>query len=136
MPLMLTISETTVIGINFHKQTKKHIKISLIAAIVNIIGNLILVPLLGARGAAISTGFSYVVLYIFRTYESNKLYKVNYNQVNLFISLILLTVLAVYASFHPVNIQLIGLGILTIVGVLFLYRRPLLELITMLKNKK
>ncbi len=135
MPLMLTISETTVIGINFHKKTKKHIKISLIAAIVNIIGNFILVPLLGAKGAAISTGFSYVVLYMFRTYESNKLYKVNYNQKNLWLSLILLTVLASYASFHPVNIQLIGLGGLTILGVLFLYRQPLMELILKVKNK-
>ncbi len=129
MPMMLTISETTVIGINFHKQTKKHIKISIIAAVINVIGNFILVPRLGAKGAALSTGISYVVLYIARTYESKKLYEVQYHQASLFISLFFLTILAVYASFNPVNLTLIGLGTLTGIIVLFLYRKPIMEII-------
>lgn len=129
MPMMLTISETTVIGINFHKQTKKHIKISIVAAVINVIGNFILVPRLGAKGAAISTGISYVVLYIARTYESKKLYEVQYHQTSLFISLFFLTILAVYASFNPVNLTLIGLGVLTGIIVLFLYRKPIMEII-------
>ena len=135
MPMMLTISETTVIGINFHKQTKKHIKISMIAATVNIVGNLILVPQLGAKGAAISTGISYIILYTARTYESKKLYHVEYNQISLFISLFFLSILAIYASFNPVNLTLLGLGGLTGGMVLMLYRKPLLEILQEYRSK-
>ena len=96
---------------------------------INVIGNFILVPRLGAKGAAISTGISYVVLYIARTYESKKLYEVQNHQASLFISLFFLTILAVYASFNPVNLTLIGLGILTGIIVLVLYRKPIIEII-------
>lgn len=136
MPIMLTISETTVIGINFHKKTEKHIKISIIAAVVNIIGNVLLVPTLGAKGAAISTGLSYIVLYIFRTYESKKIYNVTYNQKSLLISLTLLIILAIYASFNSVNWLLIVLGVLNVATVLFLYRRPLTQVVLAMKKSK
>ena len=58
MPIMYTISETTVLGVNFKKQTKNHIYIAVASAGTNIIGNVLLVPSLGARGAAISTGLA------------------------------------------------------------------------------
>ena len=61
VPIMYTISETTVMGINFSKNTKCHIYVAIVSAITNIIGNLILVPKYGARGAAISTGLSYII---------------------------------------------------------------------------
>ena len=107
----------------------------MIAATVNIVGNLILVPQLGAKGAAISTGISYIILYTARTYESKKLYHVEYNQISLFISLFFLSILAIYASFNPVNLTLLGLGGLTGGMVLMLYRKPLLEILQEYRSK-
>ncbi|WP_144380721.1 hypothetical protein [Thermotoga profunda] len=40
-PVMLGISETTVIGINFTKKTYWHFVISLFTSITNVVGNLL-----------------------------------------------------------------------------------------------
>lgn len=44
MPLMYTLSETTVIGINFQKKPKWHSIIAVVSWVTNIIGNFYLVP--------------------------------------------------------------------------------------------
>jgi O-antigen/teichoic acid export membrane protein len=44
MPVMYTVSEITVVGINFFKKPKWHILIATAVCLINIIGNVILVP--------------------------------------------------------------------------------------------
>ena len=102
MPIMYTISETTVLGISFKKKNKNHIYIAIISALVNLVGNLILVPSFGAKGAAISTGVSYIVFFSARTLISKNLYHVDYNLKKFYTSTILVTVLKLYmlASTH------------------------------------
>lgn len=82
IPIMYVLSETTVIGINFKKKTKYFLYISFIVLIINLVGNLILVPLFGARGAAISTGISYIIFFSLRTYFSTKLMSFGFNLKN------------------------------------------------------
>lgn len=77
-PIMYTISETTVIGINFMKKSNMHIIIASIACISNMVGNIVLVPMYGCKGAAISTGLSYIILYYVRTIIANKYYAINF----------------------------------------------------------
>lgn len=72
MPIMYTVSETTVLGISLSRKTHWNIWISCIAAIVNIILNIILVPKIGAIGAAIGTGCAYIVFFFLRTIISRK----------------------------------------------------------------
>ncbi|SDL00476.1 lipopolysaccharide biosynthesis protein [Halanaerobium congolense] len=103
MPIMYTISETTVIGINFKKKPKYHILIASVACVVNIIGNYFLVPELGAKGAAISTGFSYIVFFIMRTVISLKFFKVDYKLYKSFILIFILFIYALYSSFFVYN---------------------------------
>ncbi len=67
---MYITSETTVIGINFFKKVRWHLLISFAVLAVNISSNLLLVPRLGARGAAISIGMSYVLFFALRTHIS------------------------------------------------------------------
>lgn len=121
MPIMYTISETTVMGINFKGKTKKHILIASVAAIFNLVGNLFLVPIYGAKGAAISTGIAYIVFFCMRTYMSNKEYKVDYRLKSFSISIVVVYILATYSSFHKFN-MFIFLGSLVstfIVSVLY-----------------
>jgi O-antigen/teichoic acid export membrane protein len=66
-PLLYTLSEVTVIGINLSRKTHFSMLASIISLITNIIGNLILIPKLGAAGAAISTAISFGVFFITRT---------------------------------------------------------------------
>lgn len=136
MPIMYTISETTVLGINFKNKSKYHINVAIIAAIFNFIGNLILVPTYGAKGAAISTGLAYIVFFCARTYYSIKLYKVNYNLSKFAIASTLVYVLAIYSSFNNFNIVIVILTIVNIIILTILYKDVLIEIIYILKKYK
>ncbi|MGG1397343.1 oligosaccharide flippase family protein [Bacillus salipaludis] len=111
IPIMYTISETTVLGINFYKKVKWHMAIVSIACFVNLIGNWLLVPHYGGLGASISTGVSYILFFSLRTFISLKYYKVKYGLKKVYIST---TVLLLFSSYtlipnKPVNEQFIGL---------------------------
>lgn len=135
MPIMYTISETTVLGINFKKMPKYHINIAIVSAIVNILGNMILVPKFGAKGAAISTGISYIVFFMVRTYFSNKLYKVNYGIGKFTIATLFVYILATYSSFYKFNTIIFILTFVSLIIILFLYRDILFELKGIIKIK-
>lgn len=68
IPIMYSVSEVTVLGINFSKRTELHILVSLISLIVNSLSNYILVPRIGAQGAAIAMGISYISFFWSRTF--------------------------------------------------------------------
>lgn len=122
MPIMYTISETTVMGINFLKNPKSHIYIAAVACIANIIGNILLVPIYGAKGAAISTGISYIIFFAMRTFISLKHFKVNYHIKEFSIMTIALTLYVLYSTFMEVNLTYILIGIGEIGLLLFVYR--------------
>ena len=73
-PIMYTISETTTLGISFSRKTYFNIIISAVAAIFNYLGNIALVPKMGAMGASISTGISYIIFFWMRTLISRRLW--------------------------------------------------------------
>ncbi|MBC2160042.1 oligosaccharide flippase family protein [Listeria booriae] len=99
VPVMYTISEITVVGVNFYKKTQYHIIIAAIVCIYNVIGNVVLVPLLGATGSAISTGISYILFFSLRTSFSLKFFKVNYRLYRFYICTFLLVLYALYTTF-------------------------------------
>ena len=134
MPIMYTISETTVLGINFKKKTKYHIYIAVVSAITNIVGNLILVPAMGAKGAAISTGLAYVVFFISRTYLGNKFFKVEVKYFKFFISVISVYVLATISSIYKFNILVLIATIISVLIVLIMYRNVVIDIFNMIKK--
>lgn len=135
MPIMYTISETTVLGINFKKKTKYHIIIAGASALTNIIGNFILVPKLGAKGAAISTGIAYMVFFIVRTYLGNKFFKVNAKYLKFFISIALTYVLAIISSIYKFNMLILAVTIFDLVVICILYRNIIMDCINLIKGK-
>lgn len=134
MPIMYTISETTVLGINFKKNTKYHIYIAVASAVANIIGNLILVPSLGAKGAAISTGLAYVIFFLTRTYFGNRFYKIEVKYVKFFISIISVYVLATISSIYRFNTLILIVTILSSGIVIFMYRNVIRDILSMVKS--
>lgn len=133
IPVMYTISETTVVGISFMKKTKYTIWIALLSAIANIIGNMILVPSMGAKGAAISTGIAYIIFFVSRTLISKKLYNVNYGIHKILFLVFGLSILALYSSFNTFNNTIILLGIGNILILILTYKKLILDFI---KDKK
>ncbi|MBU3103179.1 oligosaccharide flippase family protein [Clostridium gasigenes] len=134
MPIMYTISETTVMGINFSKNTKSHIYVAIISAISNVIGNLILVPKYGAKGAAISTGLAYILFFIARTYYSNKYYKVKYKLKKFWVCIIAVYILAAYSSAYKFNSIILYLTIGSLAIVLIMYRSIIINSIKKIRK--
>lgn len=74
-PLLYTLSETTVIGIGITRRSSFAMLASIIAFVVNIIGNWWLIPSFGAAGAAVSTCIAFWIFFILRTEFSIYLWK-------------------------------------------------------------
>ena len=108
-PIMLTISETTVIGITFSKKSYLQIIVAAVACATNIVGNTLLVPIMGGIGAAISTGLSYIVFFAMRTFLSNRYFPMRWGIGKFFIITLLFLVYAWYNTFH-------SFGVVTVLG--------------------
>lgn len=134
MPVMYTMSETTVQGVNFALKSHVHVIISLITLIVNIIFCFVLIPQLGMKGAAISVGLSYVVFYLVRTYYGLK----NYYFDNKFKrTLLLLTVLVSWMITVIVTdsqVTTITGGVSLLILLFFLFKKEIHESSIFLKN--
>lgn len=119
VPIMYTISEVTVMGVNFMKKSNLHIYIALLSLVVNLVFNIALVPKYGCTGAAISTAIAYISFFSFRTFFSNRCYKVNFALVKFYIITIITLVYAILDSFYDVTVINI-LGCVLSFGVLLL----------------
>ena len=120
-PIMYTISETTVLGINFNKKQRSHTYIALISCATNVLGNLLLVPKYGGVGASISTGLSYIVFFSARTYISYRYFKVNYHLKEFYIMTFSFIIYSLYATFNKFGIVYVLLGILEVAILYILY---------------
>lgn len=122
IPVMYTISETTVLGINFFKKVKWTLIISIIVCVTNVIGNFLLVPHFQGKGAAISTGISYVLFFMLRTSIARRYYKFNISGYKLFASILILTGYAMLNTFISLDFRLnilFGTLFLAAIGVIY-----------------
>lgn len=67
MPLLFLLSEATVVGIGLSKRTIFSMYTSLIGFAINIVLNLVLIPVINAKGAAIASCISFFIFFILRT---------------------------------------------------------------------
>lgn len=120
-PIMYTVSETTVGGINFMKKSKLHIIVAVGSCVFNVVGCLVLVPRYGLQGAAISTGLSYIVFFTLRTVLANRCYYINFGLHKFYLLTSLTLVYAWWNTFHRFGIISIVsyIGICTIMCVLY-----------------
>lgn len=122
-PIMYTVSETTVLGINFARKTHLTILISVIAAITNILINIILVPYIGSIGAAIGTGFAYIVFFWVRTIISRKYwyrFNLKFYIINIFYLLVISTLNIIIHTKIIYFVNLVGLFIYLFINIPFL----------------
>lgn len=118
-PIMYTISETTVNGLVFLKKSKMQVVVAVGSCVTNIIGNTILVPRLGAQGAAISTGLSYIVFFTLRTVLSNYYFYIDFNLKKFYILTVVVIIYAFYNTFVKFNFISV-LGYFACLGILIL----------------
>ncbi|WP_163655309.1 lipopolysaccharide biosynthesis protein [Listeria sp. PSOL-1] len=126
-PLMMTLSETTNLGIVFLKKGYLNIFVSTSALIVSIILNLTLIPSFGPIGGAIATGSSYIVFFFIRTYFAGRAWQPIKIKKHMIIILCLL-ILALCNVFIHDTLFLVTLEVVTICIIILLFL-PLLNLI-------
>lgn len=128
IPLMYTLSEVTVGGINFKKKTHFHIFISIISALVSVSLVYFLVPLYGARGAAISAACAYTVFFYSRTFFSNRFFPINFRLGKFSVAVLILFVSAALNTFSNSGYFLSVLNFISITFLFVIYSGDLLFL--------
>jgi O-antigen/teichoic acid export membrane protein len=76
------------------KKTKHLFYSTLIGAIVNVILNIILIPLYGSLIAAVTTALSYFIIFLYRFYVGRKYFEFDIKKISLLIQCILVFILA------------------------------------------
>lgn len=128
------------IGANYiaAKQTKGVFKTSIYGGIVNIIANVILIPLFGINGAGLATMLSFFAMWVLRIKDTKQFIDLKVNIPNLFSNLLVIgiQIIVLFASFSTV----VNLIIQTILFLLLLIVNkslwtPVLQLINQRRNK-
>lgn len=119
-PLATVINTVTARGIDFTKKTYWFIISRGVAVVFNFIGNILLIPILGAKGAALTTGLSYTIVLGIEWFISEKLYKVGYNYRKVyFIFFLYFTIAAINTFLQNSQISILytltGFGILCLI---------------------
>ncbi|AZZ99586.1 oligosaccharide flippase family protein [Pseudoalteromonas sp. R3] len=84
-PLMYMLSECTKVGIGITKKTKYSVASAILSLIVALGFNILLIPHLGAPGAAIATMSAFMVFYVLRSEFSRKVWKPVYQRRDYFV---------------------------------------------------
>lgn len=133
-PIMYTISETTVCGLFFMKKTWHTVIIAAVSCLFNIVFNIVLIPIVGPRGAAISTGLSYCLFFVLRTHYSNKFYRIDIRPIKMTIVTILMIVFALYNTFNKINLISVALYLVCTVSVVILYKNHVIRGFKIIKD--
>ena len=132
-PIMYTISETTTTGMVIQKKSNYQMIVALGSFGVNFVGNWLLTPLLGPRGAALSTGVSYIVFFMLRTGLSNRVFYIDYGLKKFAIVIIMLFAYAYYGSTHYFSFVQILFFVIIIATMCILYKNYLYRAMKYLK---
>ncbi|WP_409272364.1 lipopolysaccharide biosynthesis protein [Neobacillus sp. SCS-31] len=133
MPVLYTMSETTVQGVNFVLKSYIHIIISSVSLILNILLCLLFIPRLGTIGAAVALCLSYFVFYLLRTYFGLKYF---YFNIKIWETIIMLSLLIFWISLVVFigNKLILFLGGSFLVTLLFiLFKQEVYEIGTFMK---
>lgn len=133
-PIMYTISETTVVGIYFKKRPKMQVIVAIVSCVANIVGNIILVPLLGSKGAAISTGVSYIIFFALRTHLANRLYYIDFKLKKFYVTTFLVIIYAALNSFYTSGIWSVFIYIVSCSFIFILYKDVLINGLNFMKK--
>lgn len=121
---------------NVHKDSKGFLISGFVGAVSNIILNFILIPIFGVYGAALATSISYIIVFLYRIFDTKKYLKINF-RIEYFIWIISLFICCLFTyinNLYGILLQIILLFILLIINrknILFLLKEILIK-----KNKK
>lgn len=122
-PVMIPEGIVVARGIDFSKKTHWFIVSNGTAAAFNLVGNFLLIPHLGARGAALSTGASFIVVFLVEATVSQRLYPVPYRFKKFYLLLALFGISAFCHTFLQSEILAIASSVVGLFVALELYKK-------------
>jgi O-antigen/teichoic acid export membrane protein len=139
-PIFYAISEASGVGIAVSRKTKFSLIVSVVSLGVNVGLNMLLIPSLGAKGAAISLAVSFWFFLVLRTEFSAKLWRGSNKRSLFFWSTLLLLTSIVYGVLgstiglfsHLLWLILLGLMVYSFPNYFLLYRNKALQFINKL----
>lgn len=132
--IFMTSSTFISTSYNVYKDSKGFLFSGLIGAIINIILNIILIPILEVYGASIATCISYIIVFLYRKSDTKKYVKINFNLKHI---LLLIIVIISAISLYVDNIIGIIIQLLCLIITIIKYKDVLIELVvSWLKNKR
>ncbi|MBQ3440956.1 polysaccharide biosynthesis C-terminal domain-containing protein [Candidatus Saccharibacteria bacterium] len=104
--MFLTLSTFISTSYNVHKDSKGFLFSATIGAIVNLVLNAILIPLIGIQGAAIATTISYIAVFLYRLFDTRKYVRIHLDLK--FVILVCALLVCAFSAFldTPMNLAL------------------------------
>lgn len=135
-PLLYTLSETTVVGIGISRRTSFAMLPALLALGVNVTGNLWLIPIFGANGAAVSTCVSFLLFFVLRTEFSIYLWR-KIPRALLYIYSVSAVILACIFTLYgnEFNAYMVPAWILLFISSFFSFRKEYKSTFNFIRNK-
>lgn len=112
IPTMYILSEITVLGLIFKKKSKVNMGLTVGVSILNILLNFIFINKIGARGAAISSGLTYIAFFYLRTFFSYKISKLKFSLKKVNFGVIITIIYALELTFYDRTDLNLFIGIL------------------------
>ncbi|EHE7895079.1 TPA: oligosaccharide flippase family protein [Vibrio parahaemolyticus] len=128
-PLFYTLSESTSSGIYVKNKTTYAMLISLLVLVVNLLLNYYLIPVYGAKGAALSTLISFYIYFIFRTEVSSRLW-IKMGMKKTYLEMLILTIMCAYTMFNVNYIVNSFLWISILVFFMLKYKKEIEKLLS------
>ncbi len=105
---------------NATSQNKNSLKTSMLAAIINIVLNIILIPFFGAQGAAFATMMAYFVCFIVRLVDTQRIarYSLSWRKIGTNLVVMLIMAIIILADLPLMNLWLfIGFAFITLINI-------------------
>ncbi len=120
-PIFLVISEVTGVGIGLKRKTFFALVSTLIAFSINLLGNYLLVPMLGATGAVVSSAVSFYVFTVAKTEFSCALW-VSINRLRLYFVLTMMLVFSIVSALFEIPLLSMYISLFLIISSPLIFR--------------
>jgi len=132
VPLMNLLSEITGSGIRFKKRTYLYVAVAAVGVAANFAGNYCLIPIYGAKGAAISTGAAYTIYFLIQTRIAGGLFAANYRIYKMIPAFLLITISMALNTFYKIPWWC---NAAPVAAVMLIHRGTMAEVLRYLKSK-
>lgn len=132
--VFMTLGSFIATSYTVHKDSKGYLISGTFGAVINIILNVLLIPVLNVFGAALSTCISYIIVYVYRVFDTKKYIKLNVTKTKYLFSFLILVFLGIAMFFNVI----IGMVIQTfcLLLLVLINKNVLFKLIFPIKGKK